>query len=96
LLRLTDSEESVDPTRKHLQDLSEFSRISVGVKVVVSSLPWTQIIPMESKGADVVFLGLSIPEEGGEQAFVDLYDPLMDRLRTTVLVHSSEKLDVRL
>jgi len=96
LLRLVDSEESVEPTRKHLLELSETSRIPAEVKVVSSQLPWTQIIPLESRETDVVFLGLAMPEEGGEQEFIDLYAPLVERLKTTILVHSAEKLDIRL
>ncbi|MFH1723427.1 MAG: hypothetical protein ABII00_02625, partial [Elusimicrobiota bacterium] len=66
----------------------------VEVRVVVTKTHWTQMIPLESSRADVVFLGLGVPEEGGEAALIGLYEPLLDRLRTTILVHSAEKLDV--
>lgn len=96
LLRLVDSEEARGNNEVHLRDLIDNSRIEADVKVIVSREPWLDVVSAHSANSDVVFFGLNVPDEGGENLFLKTYEPLLKRLSTTVLVHSAEKMDVRL
>lgn len=96
LLRAVSNEEAREASEKHLNELVKGARIEAEVQVVMSKNSWKEVILETSKEADVVFLGLGIPEDGKEEAFLKIYEPLVKGLKTTLLVHSNEKLDVQL
>ena len=89
-----ESEQTRVENETHLRNLLQSSRIDAQIKSIVSTDPWIDVVTKESKETDVVFMGLGIPKEGGEQEFLNTFQPLLDRLSTTNLVHSVEKLDV--
>jgi len=94
LLRIVDSEDARQENEKHLTALIGTSRMEAKVEVIQSTEPWAKVITRHSKSTDVVFIGLAIPKEGGEDAFLKTYQQMLDQLSTTVLVHSVDKLDV--
>lgn len=96
LLRVVEKEAARQQNEQHLLKLVKRSRIKADVKVVVSQDPWTTLVPDYSRNSDVVFLGLSVPEAGGGEAFIQTFQPLLDQLSTTVMVDSIEKLDIQL
>jgi len=96
LLRLVDKQEAQVQNEKHLRELVDSARMDAEVKVMVSSDPWTEVAAQESKNSDAVFVGLAVPEEGGEEAFLEIYEPMLEKLPTAVLVHCNEKIDIQL
>ncbi|OVE75540.1 hypothetical protein BVX98_07435 [bacterium F11] len=95
LLRIVDTEEAKRENEKHLAKLIEDSRMEARVEVIQSTESWSQVVISQSRDTDVVFIGLAIPKEGGEEEFLKIYQPILDQLSTTILVHSVDKLDVQ-
>ncbi|MGA1797078.1 MAG: hypothetical protein ACMUIL_14600, partial [bacterium] len=51
-----------------------------------------EIIASHSADADLVILGMGMPEEGEEEGFINRMDSLLQRLPTTLLVKSLEEI----
>ena len=85
------SEKEKDPeVQSDLQKLLSDVRIKADTEVIVKSedKPVSRIIRDYSKNADLVFLGLMIPEPGTESDYIDKMIEISDGLKTTVFVRN--------
>ena len=66
-------------------------RISAERKVIMKTddRPIFKLIQEESREADIVFLGLALPEEGEEEAYAERIDALIEGIPRVVLVKNS-------
>ncbi|EDX85062.1 Amino acid permease family [Synechococcus sp. PCC 7335] len=87
-------EEALEAAEVNLENLTNSLRIGAKPEVILANnRPFEEILRTSSASADLVFLGLAVPHEGGYQAY---YQTLQDRvvgLPATVMVLASENLD---
>lgn len=93
LLRMVPDEASRQAAHTELHGLAEAARVEADIHVVVGE-SFAEILATSSGSADVVFLGFSIPDEEGAEAFHDTFTRLLAGLPTTLLVCSSGEADL--
>ena len=94
VLRIIENEAGVEEARSHLQSLLVEARVDGKVRVLVSDDAAKDVIAQESFDAELVFLGMELPEEGHEEGFMDVYDALTEKLKNVVIVKSTGRSDV--
>ncbi|KAA5540761.1 amino acid permease [Roseiconus nitratireducens] len=88
LLRVVQKESGIDEVKSHLERLLKGARITGKTKVVVSSNA-VDAIQSTSRNAAFVFLGLTTPDEGEEEQFLERLEQLVGDLPRVALVHSA-------
>ncbi len=88
ILRTVPDESGREPARRALAALVESARVEATVEVVSSRTPFTKTLHAHSHDATLVFMGLSIPEPGEEEAFHSHFQELLEGLPSVILVHS--------
>jgi len=81
----------------NLKNILQQAHIEAEVKIIVKESSKVQIpyiIRKNSEDADLVILGMSLPEEGREKEFIDRMILFLAGLPTTLLVKSVEKIEV--
>ena len=93
LLRVVESDAGVSEVQSHLRGLLDSARIEGDIKVVVSGDPLAAITH-QSRNAALVFLGMSVPTPGGEDALFDRIENIAARLPRVALVHSAGEMSL--
>lgn len=88
LLRVVSNESGMEEVKSHLDGLLKEARILGKTKVVVSDNA-ADAIQSTSRDAAFVFLGLAIPEEGDDEAYLSRLESLVGGLRRVALVSSA-------
>lgn len=85
------SEQERDPMRKRLRELVREARIDAHTDVIVrpEDEPLEQAMFRASRKADVVFLGLNIPEPGQEQAYAERLVALSEGFHAAIFVRNN-------
>ncbi len=80
-----------DEMKAALDKLVADTRIPAGTHVIVKKpdLSVPETIHVESQAADIVFLGIAVPQEGEEAAAAEQLAKLVEGLPATVLVHNA-------
>ena len=91
------SETGREAAAKNMQEILGKANIEARTNIIASEstdniLPL--IIQRESRDADLVILGMALPEEGKEEAFVQRTILFLAGLPTTLLVKSSEEVEL--
>ena len=94
LKRVVEEEMGRTPATEALHELAQAARIDAQVEVVVSAQPFAEILHEHSQDADVVFLGLWIPDASQAEELHREYTELCEGLPTTLLVYSSGEADM--
>ena len=89
---IVNSENEREDLIKKYSEIIPKTRIQANVEVVIRppDLSYSQVILQYSSDADIVFMGLSIPESGQEMEYVQRLKELCDGLRTSIFVHNGE------
>lgn len=93
LLRVVQSSSATDEVQSHLDGLLKEARIVGETKVVVSGNA-AEAIQQTSRDAAFVFLGLQIPDEGDEAAFLERIENLVGRLPRVAMVRSAGEMNL--
>lgn len=88
VLRVVDSSEAESEVRQHIENLCATARIAAEPGVVVHHAP-ELAIQQVSAGAAVVVLGMEVPPEGDESAFVNRMEQLAGGLPRVLFVCSA-------
>ncbi|MBN1442228.1 MAG: amino acid permease [Planctomycetes bacterium] len=94
ILRIIANRAGEDEALAHLRALLEEARVRGEARVVVAPERVREVIARESESADLVFLGMDVPPEGEEKAFLSRLDELTRPLRAAVLVKSTGHSDI--
>jgi len=86
-------EEDKDFMKSILENMINEVRINAEPNVIVKpkEATITQMIYENSREADLVFIGLKIPDEGDEKNYIRRLDELSKGLKTTIFVRNGEK-----
>ncbi len=86
-------EEDRDFMRLILEKMINDVRIKAEPNVIVKPKEEsvTQMIYENSREADLVFMGLKLPDEGEEKSYVERLDELSEGLKTTIFVRNGEE-----
>jgi len=78
---------------ENLQEMISEVRIKAEPKVIIKpkEKSVTEIIHDNSANANIVFMGLNIPQDGEEESYVERLEELSEGLKTTVFVRNSEE-----
>ncbi|MCB9795276.1 MAG: Na-K-Cl cotransporter [Alphaproteobacteria bacterium] len=91
LRSIVDAEDKVAAQRRALQHLINESRIDARAEVIVrgpeDNIP--DLLTENSQDAELVFLGLAVPEPGEEEAVAERVRQLVEGLPSTILVRNS-------
>ena len=92
LRTIVSSEEEQNPMNEKLNSLIDESRISAKCDVIIKKNDENVIDLMHnsSKNADIVFLGLALPEKNNEEEFAENLDKLVVGFKSTILVRNAE------
>jgi len=98
LKSVTDDEASAADVREAYENMLPDLRMDVRLEVIIKPEGQTprDVIRDASKDADLVFLGMAVPEVGMEQAYAESLMQLLDELPTTVLVRNASRFHGRL
>lgn len=77
-----------------INQLLPVARIQASVDVTITNQSFTSLLPQKSKEADLVFLGLSHPEEGQEEQAAATIDALSKDLKVTMFVQNNGIVDM--
>ena len=68
-------------------------RIKAEPRIIIkpSDKSITEVIHENSRSANLVFMGLKLPQEGEEKDYVNRLEELSDGLKTTIFVRNSEE-----
>ena len=94
VLRIIGNDAGVEESQAHLEKLLKEARVDGEAVVIVSKDSPRAVIASESDGADLVFMGMELPEENDEEAFMNRCDVLTESLRNVVLVKSTGRSDI--
>jgi len=86
------SEEEQNPMFEKLKSLIAESRITAKCDVIIKQSDENVIDLMHnsSKDADIVFLGLALPDKNNEEQFAENLDKLVRGFKSTILVRNAE------
>lgn len=92
LRTIVSSEDEQNPMNEKLKTLIAESRISAKCDVIIKKINENVIDIMHhsSKDADIVFLGLGLPEKNSEEEFAENLDELVVGFKSTILVRNAE------
>ncbi len=92
LRTIVSSEDEQNPMNEKLKTLITESRISAKCDVIIKKTNENVIDIMHnsSKDADIVFLGLALPEKNNEEEFAENLDKLVVGFKSTILVRNAE------
>ena len=78
---------------KNVQDMIDEVRIKAEPKIIIKpqDKSVTEVIHENSRNANLVFMGLKLPNIGEEKEYVTRLEELSDGLKTTVFVRNSEE-----
>ncbi len=91
LLRIVTSEEGRSQTEIHMMQLLEEVRVQATPVVIVEadrSRSFDMIVAEQSKDADLIVLGITVPKEGEEPAYAEQLNALLAQIGTTLLISS--------
>ncbi len=89
---IVSSQDEQQPMNEKLESLITESRISASCDVILKKVDEnvTNIMHNSSKDADIVFLGLALPERNNEEVFAEDLDRLVVGFKSTILVRNAE------
>jgi amino acid transporter len=92
LRTIVSSEDEQNPMNEKLKSLIAESRISAKCDVIIKKINENVIDLMHnsSKDADIVFIGLALPEKNSEEEFTENLDKLVIGFKSTILVRNAE------
>lgn len=92
LRTIVSSADEQNPMNEKLKSLIAESRISAKCDVIIkkNNENVIDIMHNSSKDADIVFLGLALPEKGSEEEFAENLDKLVVGFKSTILVRNAE------
>jgi len=92
LRTIVSTEEELDPMCEKLKALIVDSRMSVETDVILNKNKENviELMHKSSKGADIVFLGLALPELSNDKEFAERLDKLVVGFNSTILVRNAE------
>ena len=98
LRTVADDETSAEHVRKTFETMLPDLRMEVRLDVILKPEGKTHVdvIRQASTNADMLFMGMAVPEAGREQAYADQLIALLDGLPTTILVRNSSRFQGRL
>ncbi len=84
--------------QKSISDLIQSVRINASTDVIVKDpdLSINEIIRASSQRADLVFIGLMIPEEGEEESYAERLSMLAEGLSSVVFIRNASEFSGRL
>ncbi|HOP47494.1 MAG TPA: amino acid permease [Desulfobacteraceae bacterium] len=94
LLRLIQDEAGRNPAAEALRVLIDAARVNAEAEVLVSDVPFAEVLHRHSKDASLVMLGFNVPEEADAETFCNTFGNLLSELPTTLLVCSSGEADL--
>ena len=97
VLRLLNTEEARQGVEQELTSLLQSVRVDAEAVVLVRSepgQPFNEVLAQSSKGTDLVFLGLPIPDPDAMEAQAKAVNDLLPHTVSTLLVRSGETEDV--
>jgi DNA-binding NarL/FixJ family response regulator len=81
----------VEGTRKNLQQLVDKTRTHCAIEVLESTgAPITEVIPAESRAADLVYMGLKKPDQD-YSAYYRKLQQMLEKMPTTVLCLAADE-----
>jgi len=93
LKRVVKNESGKEEAWQELRHLIETARVDAEAEVVVSDTSFAGTLQKSSFDADCIFLGYELPEPGHEAAWQANYDTMLQKMPTTLLVHSADGKD---
>jgi amino acid transporter len=92
LRTIVSSETEQDPMHEKLKSLLVESRLSVECDVILNknNTGVTELMQKSSHDADIVFLGLALPEKSNDIAFAEKLDKLVTGFNSTILIRNAE------
>ncbi len=88
ILRLVPEEGEREEAFEELRDLIYRARVEAEPQVIVSEEPFPQVMRRTSANSSLIFLGLSVPEEGEEVKFMRDISSALEGTPTVLLVKS--------
>ncbi|MFW6089057.1 MAG: hypothetical protein ACODAB_04835, partial [Gemmatimonadota bacterium] len=93
VLRVVDSEEGIEPSRRHMEGLLEDVRVDATPEIIVRtdpSGPLADLIATHSRATDLTLLGMQKPERGTADPYGERLQELVDAVGTVLLVHNGQ------
>lgn len=92
------SPEERDGMRDSLLELIQSVRIEAEMEIIIKDpeKSLNDIIKASSRDADLIFIGLMVPEEGDEESYADRLMELSEGLPSTIFVRNSSRFSGRL
>ena len=94
ILRHVPDEKGRPSSEEALNKLIQAARIKAYVQVVVSNQSFLEVFRQHSRYADVVFMGIHLPEEKDSTTTYQSISSLLEDMPTTLLIHSSGEADL--
>jgi hypothetical protein len=96
VLRIVDSEEGVEPSRRHMEGLLEDVRVDATPEIIVRtdpSRPLVDLISTHSRATDLTLLGMQKPAGGSADTYGERLQQLVEAVGTVLLVHNARPRD---
>ncbi|MDD3146675.1 MAG: amino acid permease [Candidatus Riflebacteria bacterium] len=93
LKRVVSSPAEKEEALKELMTLISSSRVDAKAEVVVAEGSFVAALQKSSFDADCIFLGFELPDPGHEAQWQAGYDMMLQKMPTTLLVHSADGKD---
>jgi len=95
VVRVVPDEAARKPAHEALTQLVESGRFDAEPQILVSDRPFEEVLHRHSRRADLIFMGMPIPEEGDEESFVARINELIDdKMPAAILVNSTGEADL--
>ncbi|GEM_PF-1722125 len=98
LKSVMDDQDSVDAVHRAFESMLPDLRMDVGLDVILRppGEAYGDVIRRASQNADMVFMGMSVPDPGSELAYAKSLMGLLDGLPSTILVRNASRFHGRL
>ncbi|MFW6083909.1 MAG: amino acid permease, partial [Gemmatimonadota bacterium] len=93
VLRVVDSEEGVEPSRRHMETLLEDVRVDASPEIIVrrgSDRPIAELIAAHSGATDLTLIGMQKPDADRVEAYGHRLHELVEAVGTVLLVHNGQ------
>jgi hypothetical protein len=90
---VVDTAEKRSQMQASIEEMLPLARIRANLEVIVrpEGQSIEQIVQHYSRDADIVFLGLMVPQSGEEQAYAERLNALSENLKLAVFVHNADQ-----
>ena len=98
LKSVMDDQDSVDAVHRAFESMLPDLRMDVGLDVILRppGEAYGDVIRRASQNADMVFMGMAVPDPGSELAYAKSLMDLLDGLPSTILVRNASRFHGRL